>query len=199
MTFPTTAILDTANRANEGPPPSASWSDDPAEDGIKIVTLRLAIDGVSSGVAWWDTQYGKNCEVYVTISTLPADGQSVYLYARYDSQDVDGLGYKLEYSREIATPPDVFTLSSDAPTILTVEQNLEAGGGIGLQIIGDSLSIWYATAAGVWTVIGNITDTEHQSGGYIGLAMDGVAPRALDFGGGAIIPASTGEQPRSID
>jgi len=198
MPFPVAPILDTGTRPDEGPPPSISWSDDPIADGIKIVSNRFAPDG-ASGVSWWNTLYGPDSEVYITVTTLPGDGQSVKLFGRFDSQDLNGAGYQLTYNHEIITPPSVFVLSDPNVDILGVNQTLAVGDSFGLQMNGSLISIWYKPAAGVWTLLGSVVNSAHTAAGYIGLELQTVTTRAVDFGGGNSVDWSTltGPQVRS--
>ncbi|KKL92143.1 hypothetical protein LCGC14_1887670 [marine sediment metagenome] len=72
MAFPTTGLLDDFNRGNEGPPPSADWTT--LVEGHKVVSNECQSNNTSASqnVSMWDTNtFGPDCEVFISIPTLP--------------------------------------------------------------------------------------------------------------------------------
>ena len=189
MTFPTTAVLDDFDRDDEGPPPSASWTSQAGEDGLLVLSDQCAgEDSNNDCFAWWNTEYGSSSEVYVTLDTLPEDGLSAILFARFDSQDTDGSGYRLVYNREDEDSPDIFAVeridAGDETELLSIEQDINTGDSIGLEIVGSTLTVYHKPGSGSWTSLGSATDSTYADAGYIGLMLGGSAARGDDFGGG---------------
>jgi hypothetical protein len=75
LTFPTTSILDSGIRDDEGPPPSSDWSSsvDSDDAGMKIVSNQVAPDWTGRSSALWDDLFTRSQEVYATVEALPPD------------------------------------------------------------------------------------------------------------------------------
>lgn len=70
MAFPQRGISDDFNRANQGPPPSASWVTIVA--GYKVDTNQLRTSASSDQGMYWNTTDGPSCERYITLAALPS-------------------------------------------------------------------------------------------------------------------------------
>lgn len=191
-TFPTNGLLDNFNRANEGPPPSASWGGKihSVTDGLKVVSNECNRDG-SSGFwsSYWGASFNANCEAYATISSTDLTGASNYsVYARVVNQGTSAPdGYAVEYDAN-AQLLKLYRVDDGVSTTLdSISINLNSGTGdkIGILCVGTTISSWYKQAAGAWTMADSVTDSAYNSSGKIGLwiAGNGVFD---DFGGGNV-------------
>lgn len=95
MSFPGTPILDTFDRANEGPPPSASWTTVGAT-GWKVSANRVTANGAGASTVW-NTTYGSDVEFYATF----VSGNGWAFFIRYNSGT--GNGYYFYYSSSVIT------------------------------------------------------------------------------------------------
>jgi hypothetical protein len=203
MAFPTTSVLDTGDRANEGPPPSASWEynyGNPGaadDDGLKIVSNQIASNGTAGNYAnsYWTTSYGPDCEVYATVSTLPETGEELGLEARITSPSTGGGvnattdSYQVGWIQQGSNNLYISRLDNSVYTQLGAIQsvtNLSAGNKFGFELIGSTLQA-YRHNGSSWAAWGTSrTDSTYSAAGKIGLTLQGTTVRLDDFGGGTI-------------
>lgn len=202
MAFPTTSVLDSGVRADEGPPPSASWSAlgiNSASNLLRVVSNKIVTTaGNQNGV--WGTEYGPDSEIFMTVTTLPVNGGALQMGIRlvqYGGGTVDG--YRMTFTRADTNPGfdfSLFRLDNSAATQLGATVN-EAGGAIaagiqfGVDIIGSTIT-GYANRSGTWSSVGSASDGTYTASGGIGLRFVLVAG-INDFGGGTVAAgASTG-------
>src|SRR5215203_2389814 len=76
-------ILDTFNRANEGPPPSASWGGVvvSGQGGIKVVSNQVVADAGGDGTGYWGTSFNANQEAFIKMASVDSTSV-VLLFAR---------------------------------------------------------------------------------------------------------------------
>lgn len=184
--FPTTGILDDFDRADEGPPPSPSWTDTWLQGGLRVVTSECANNAAGGDAYWNPSTFGPNAEVFTTINVV----QAFYLGVRLTTPTpvaVDGyFVYYLGGNWTISRIDDgSFTqLGAAASAALSV------GDGAGLEADGSSISI-YNRDGGAWSLLTSRTDSTYATAGYIGLGCDSTSARADDFGGGTIEEQAT--------
>jgi hypothetical protein len=195
MSFPpVSGVLDGFNRADEGPPPSASWTSTNALTGFgtgQLVVLSNQCKATTSGIggAYWNlTDFNADCEVYATVSTLGANGQALRLYARLTDIGASTTdGYVLEFTPLAGTDTwKIFEITNGVLTQVgaTATQDIVAGDGIGFDLVGSTLK-GYRFNAAAWTEILSRTDSSHTAGGKIGMALQQTQWRVDDFGGGS--------------
>lgn len=195
MPFPTTAILDNFNRANTGPPPSASWSQ--GYGGIfgqfKVVSNQAAVNSLIFGYAenYWNVATYADCEAYVTIAAKPAAGSLFALMVRTVDIATNPDGYLLVLTPSAGTD----TLQIDrgdngVRTLLgaAVSQEVSVGDSIGIRAIGSTLTCWYKPSGGSWTELFSRTDATYSAAGRIELITNSAATIVDDFGGGTYVP-----------
>lgn len=197
MTFPTRGVLDDFNRANEGPPPSASWAG-PAWNGsgeIKVISNQCGADGAGYGDDYWNTSFGPDSEVYVDIPTLPAAGEEMGLLLRGKDPGAGGLdGYEV-YMAQVAGAAndtvDIYRIDNEATTKLgaTIVQEFAAGESLGFEAVGSNLTA-YRKTGGSWASLGVRSDATYGAAGYIGVELQNTTVRVDGFGGGtvAVVP-----------
>lgn len=198
MPFPINSTsIDNFNRANEGPPPSSSWTN--FSGGLKVVSNACVGNATGSNqISYWNVEnFGPDCEAFVTISSLPAtDGDQVIVFGRIDT--VGANGYDVAYNRAAGTDTLVIArVDAGVGTALnTLSQEVSAGDSIGIQIIGSTIYAWYKASAGSWELKGSSTDSTYSATGKLALGTNyaSTSPNMDDFGGGAIKVVSVNAQ-----
>jgi len=200
MTFPFSPVLDTFNRANTGPPPSASWTSDllakgADEAGLRVVSNKLSAVPMTSppkvASGWWSTPFGKNQEVYVT----QRDGgafSNFELWARVTNPGTTGVtGYLVTLYHEGfvvqkyggGTYTDIGA-PGDYPT--GPGATLDDNWGVGFSVVGSVLSVYFKSPTGAWTLQATRTDSTYTTGSYIGILNYDSNLAYDDFGGGVV-------------
>jgi hypothetical protein len=198
--FPTTVVLDDFNRADSGPPPSASWNNDMRFEGAGNQGLAVRSNaargptpgGLKSATAYWNTVFRDDNEAYVTLGALsPPSHVSCQVWARGSNL---GTAKAAAYVVALEESGNISLLRYDdiggigynfLPGTSTVNYPLTTGDKVGIRCIGNTVEAW-ARKAGVWARVLSCTSSVHPNGGQIGLySYDG--SRAFDdFGGGSI-------------
>lgn len=192
MAFPTTGILDSFDRANEGPPPSANWTTGVrgTTSGLQVVSNACVqtVADFNTADAWWNVgTFGPDSEVYVTYTTVQS-GPDARLYLRLQqpgsSSTVDGY-LCLATDTSLST----YRLDNGAFTQLGATETitLASGDSLGIEGVGSTITPYQKTG-GVWSAITTRTDATYGAG-YIGMALSGTGWVVDGFGGGAVVTA----------
>ncbi len=183
--FPTTPILDTFVRANEGPPPSANWTNqvENVAGGMIVVSNQLAGNS-DAGSAWWSAaSFGPNSECYLT---FPVTGSSVRLYLRLQtpgSAAVDG--YML--FQNAGTVVQLYRLDNNSLTLLTqvTVPSFVDGDAYGMRMRGTTLSAWRrASGSAQFRWLTAVDDAGYAGAGNVGVQFNNGTTRGSNFGGG---------------
>ncbi len=190
--FPTNSLLDNFNRANEGPPPSASWvTPYVAYYAGMSVSGSQCVSASAPAAAAWNTSFGPDSEVYCTLVTLGADAY-LDLYVRLNDLNFGGSVdyYYLGIGHVSGTTYDwtLRAVVNGTPTTIDESQvNLSDGDALGLSAVGSQIKGYYKPAAGVWTELGGGTDSTVPGAGYIMIDWQGAGTLTIDdFGGGTV-------------
>jgi len=185
----TTSVLDTFNRSNTGPPPSASWDYPVAsgEGGLKVVSNALAPNASGSPCSsYWKTAFGAPCEVYATITNNAGIFELYCRLSDVETSNQDGYGIYIDPANGVV----IFKIVNGTYTQLgdAVSATISNGHKYGLTAIGTTLTLWRDTGSG-WSSVTTRTDSSITSGGYIGALIysAGGTARLDDFGGGTAI------------
>jgi len=190
MPFPTSGVLDDANRANVGPPPSANWTTAlltvDGANGHKVLTNRIVGNGIDAQSYWNAADYGPDCEVYADVATQSDD---MYLFLRLvsiGSGTTDGyaLELKLTDSWQLQRV-DNGALTGIGLAVVSAVAN---GDAIGFEVIGSTLK-GYKRVSGVWSEVLSRTDSTYSAAGKLGIGTVATATALDDFGGGTIVTA----------
>jgi len=168
------AILDDFNRADEGPPPSASWVTPIGYDGLEVISNECAPDpAVGSGSATWGTPFGADQVVYATIPSIPAGiNWNVWLYARHPNSN-EYLAKGCYFAEAAAGFVVLYVCHAD----MSVHQLAwaaiawAAGNRIKLVCKGTTIKAYVDAGAG-WVEKLSVTDSSWTSGGYIGVYLN---------------------------
>lgn len=193
MTFPTTPILDTAVRANEGPPPSANWTTPAAASGFNITSNKFAGTGAGNVSVWNPRTFGPDCECYLTVDTLEGVSSSFSVVAR--AKDTGSLatidGYAVAHNQLAGTDTiQIQVLTNGAAVTLGANFNQEvaAGDSLGIRVFGSTIEAWYKSGALAWTLLGSRTDSTYAAAGSLVMIGLGTTGRYSNFGGGIYAP-----------
>lgn len=194
MAFPTTAVLDTFDRANGaiGSNWAAAFGDSAAA--INANTAKGAAGGWY-GMYWTPGTFGPDVECYYTLTAYDAgSSQQAMVLARLTTPT----GSYTAYSARIAANQcqlakivgGTYTALATGPSGLTIA----AGDKIGISCIGDQISLWYAPG-GVWpsTPTLTVTDASISGSGYLGVDWNqsGANTNGMEnFGGGVAAVAA---------
>lgn len=189
-TFPNNAVLDNANRTNEGPPLSSSWTT--VSNGLKVVSNVIAPGSASVGVAsntyWNVSTFGPDMESYVDCSTRGGVNDEIDLYVRANTALTTG--YLAAFFNGIV---QVFQTPSEAVQLGgNITQVIASGDSVGMTVVGSVITIYYKASGGSWTSIGTRSDTTNDGTGSNNRIALGIYNgtdanlREDNFGGGTI-------------
>lgn len=187
-TFPINGILDNFNRANGGPPLSASWTDSivTTDGGMQVVSSTAVgnTGGFTINSSWWNVStFGPDCEAYVTTSGTPNLGGVMIRLQAPGTAGVDGYyGQFWVGGSQIL----IKRIDNGAETVLLTVNSITVGAGdaIGLSAIGSSIELWWNDSGGGWVSKGSVTDATYGSSGNIGIVSSDNVGGVDDFGGG---------------
>lgn len=193
--FPTTGILDDFNRANEGPPPSASWAGPvfPRFFGTHLkVSGNAAIANVDDYADdYWTTIFSSaDGEMYQTFTTLPADTKIMYLGIRLVSpgtSGVDGYVYQVTVSNAGNEAEVLGRLDNDTLTNLgatDTSANWGNGDAQGVDTVSNAITAYRKPSGGSWASRFSRTDGTYALAGYGSIGAQGSAFVIDDAGGG---------------
>lgn len=191
--FPQASVLDNFNRANEGPPPSANWTDKIVSshaNGLKVASNALACGASVPASSYWSAAtFGPDIEVYATFVTVPtANLSQVSLWGRL-AEPVTSTpdGYRViatintgsndSLGLQIITDGIAGTLGGAS---ISIGGDYAAGDSIGMKIVGPSLTAYYKPSAGSWTEILRATDATYSAAGYVGAQFSTDTSAVLD-------------------
>jgi len=194
VAFPTTSVFDNFTRANEGPPPSASWTNDvlgSGASGLEVVSNQLAHGlGIGRKDNWWNpATFGPDTEVYALIGTIT--GSQCRLYLRLanpgTASSVDGYLYGVNH---IGGPANaVYRIDNSVLTQLGASESVTWANGdsIGISMAGSDL-LTHKKTGGSWADGVTRTDATYSASGNIGVALEDTDTATLDdFGGGTVV------------
>lgn len=198
MAFPTNAtLLDDFNRANVGPPPSASWTSQiflSDNNALRVLSNQCGSSGTGSNqTAWWNpTTFGPDVEVYAQVPAFGLSGHYAGLFARLTGTGtVASSGYVFYAVGD--SQAEFYRVVDGTYTAIgaAISQAWLPGDWMGFEVVGTTLT-GYRKTGGAWSVVGTRTDSTYTGAGHIGLYTDNNTIRFDDFSGGPVVTASPG-------
>jgi len=180
--FPQSGILDDFNRADEGPPPSSSWTT--LQSGHLVLSNQIyGVSDIESNVSTTISTYGPDSEAYVTLTSLPGNTGWMMLNVRFQMGVV--VGYSVYIYRDDDNG-DTVTLYGDGE-LDSSPITLQAGDSFGVSAVGNEISYYHKPVGQAWEMLGSVTDSFYPDAGtlLIGSTYDG-DPAMDDFGGGTV-------------
>lgn len=195
MAFPTTPILDSGAGADETPVTTNFTV--PVDTGIGSLNRTSNQFASASGFAgaYYDlSQFGPDCEAYATIAAIPGGGEDALVFARFKDVGTatpDGYYWRVTggatFTATLRVETDGSSSILDTVSSLTVVN----GDKLGIACIGTTIQGWLFQS-GAWSKLSEVTDATYGAAGYIGMILNGGAPKLTDFGGGTISAAVPG-------
>lgn len=174
------ALLDNFNRADGGlganwTTPSFSWS----PTALAILSNQVKTGTGASWQYWNPTEFGRDCEVTVTVATRPGtDTKRFYIYLRTDVSGSTPEGYALAVQRN-GTQCLVYFLKStggvETQLGSTASPTIVDGDTITFRVIGNRLEAFQNGA-----LINSTTDSTFTKSGYAAIYMDTDSATRLD-------------------
>jgi hypothetical protein len=191
MAFPTTAVLDNFNRADTGPPPSASWSTPTGAGGCAVSGNYCYCDSSPAWSIYNVSTYGANSEAYGTLVNDPDSNTHGVLARMVQTGDVTTIdGYSVRVVESFGVKVNIYRVDNGAATQLGSSKSvaLVASSKFGIEIIGSGISSYTKIGAGSWTKQDTQTDATYSAVGNVGIYLTSFT--ALDdFGGGTVVSA----------
>jgi hypothetical protein len=188
MTFPLTGALDTFVRADENPLSYGGRWAGPLRIDFGDAACRLVSDaavGQTDSVAdsYWTAGFSGAVEVWGVVSGYDDDPE---LWACVSGEGTDGLsGYLLYTSSDEEINVNRIDSGSYTEILDLTGLSLGAGDGLGMSVEAGVVTVYHKPSAGVWTSIGNVTDTTYTSGKIgLGFNADSTGTKFTEFGGG---------------
>ena len=157
-----------------------------------LIQSNAVQGGTASGTninRWLPTSYG-NFDVTYKVTTKTADTFDQGLWVRTTTTDVVTTGgYILDFGPTAGTDVLLVVRVDPGPvtnTLLTVNQELTAGDSVGFRVIGNSFSIYYKPAAGPWTLLGSVSDSNYPNPGGLWIYTSDTTGLMDDLSAGAI-------------
>lgn len=194
MAFPVSAVLDNFNRADGAL--GANWGGklfSGNSGGCTVVSNRAQCTGSQSDY-WSAATFGPDCEVHATFPNLFNFGP-VGLFLRVSSPGTASFtGYEV-YAYPIGALIQVYRIDNGSYVQLgsDISQSLSDGDSVGMEMIGDTIQVYYKSGAGAWSAVGpTFTDSTYTGAGYLGMEGDGGGSLSIEnFGGGVIASGPT--------
>jgi hypothetical protein len=174
--FPSSAILDSFNRADEMPLNQTNWQD---VYGTLVVANQGRINSVGLvnglGSSFYNTAFGPDCDVYVSI---PAINRTIFpltqvvVFARYDVDAENGYSVRMDYITGGGGWAGTIYLdridAGVATNLASYNVTLANGDGIGVRCDDDDISAYHYTL-GAWALLGTETDATYAAAGLCGI------------------------------
>jgi hypothetical protein len=202
-TFPTTGLLDDANRADDAtPPPGAGWGGMLYSAGgqFQVLTNQFAPLGGGTSTDYWGTLFGTDQEAFVDIATKSTvNGSATFVDLRVVAPGTSAWdGYEIE-TIVVAGADEcrIYRVDNEAWTQLgaMVNQEFASGESLGGEAIGSALTL-YRKSAGSWASVLSRTDATYApASSYIGMGSYEASTtefRLDNFSGGTVVAAGGG-------
>lgn len=191
MPFPSTGILDSFDRANEGPPPSAEWTTPAGVSGLIVSGSLCAANAANALGIFSASSVGPNCEAYYTVTTATGAAAQVQVWAR--AKDIASAatidGYSISVTEAATDSWAINSITNGIASQLGASfgQEVSNGDSIGIECFGSNIAAWYKASGGSWIKLAERTDTTYAASGYIGIGIMDTTGRVNDFGGGTTV------------
>lgn len=145
--------------------------------------------GTGSSSYWNLTTFNPEVEAYLTLATLPIAGAFSQVAMRVTTPpSATFTGYIMRVIASTGLFDFRIKINGAATVSLGTISHaaLAAGDSFGMSCVGTTLSAYFRAAAGTWTGLGSIIDTQITGGGYITFSVPDATTRATNVGGGSM-------------
>ena len=193
MTFPlpSTPILDTFNRPDQDPINlSGNWITPTPNTGtnVQVISNEAATTNSAGGSeVYWRRRFGPDCEVYVTCTVKPDNGNWFFLNLRIDNNDPPSAFVSAYFMLCTASAgTDVIQIwRQDNPGALLASVNLEFNSGdrFLFRAEGSTFTGYRDSGSGFVQII-QAVDATYNNAGWMSMQLKNSVVRLDDFGGG---------------
>jgi len=187
--FPCTPVLDNFNRANAGPPLSASWLE-PCQVGTSgsftVVNNQAVAQAPSSRSTCWNDVFNADMEVYARIVTPPLTAP-IGVFLRMNDAGLGSLTGYVVYVMNTGLTLRIARFDSASSAALICPDSpvtVYPGDSLGATIIGNTITVYQKPGSGPWASIATCSDDTYSGPGTIGIDVYSSAV-IEDFGGGS--------------
>jgi hypothetical protein len=187
--FPTTPVLDSAERADENP--ATGWTGPIYSAGngaLKVASNTLCAHAAPSS-RYFNAKgpFAADQEVYFTIAAEDAAWFFHVPFCLHGTLPDTPNGYLLNVSSQ-ANTITVEKMANGAITAIgaAISQTLANGDSVGARRWGTTIEVWYKAAAGIWTRLGTREDATYSVGGSLGMILLSTSQQFTNYGGGTV-------------
>lgn len=192
-----TIILDDFNRANEGPPPSSSWST-PVANGdashyVRNNGVGVSADDAQTSSYWNVTTYGPDVEACASLTDTSAFLLHGAMVRIVNPNNASTAGGYMVVANPSTSVTQVYRLDGTTYTLLgaDISTTWANGDAVCIKAVGATIEAFRKPSGGSWGSIGSRTDSTYSSAGYSGVFSYGGSGVAIgDNFGSATIASS---------
>lgn len=181
------STLDSGSRANEGPPPSSSWSASSissTSSGLAIISGSIARPGAGYSSGYWGTEFSADCVSAWTVTTS-GDWEVEHRGKDFAGATWDALSFFFD-SAALTLQALITVDGGVTSTLATCAATIGSGKDVGFATLGSSMCA--ATySGGVWTTMFTVVQGTLSNSGAIGLWANGTQPQFNNFRAGNIV------------
>ena len=173
LPFPSTELVDDFNRADTGPPPSASWT---THDGVGLLVAGNRVNPSTSGTDnashYHVKAYGPSLDVTCKVDTKGANWMSLVLRLT----NTAGGGFRAIEVAWLVSPNAIVVFDALNGTYTQVGPRYPvawaSGDSLGVRAMGSAIRPYIQAGAGAWNQVGYIWDTSHAlEAGFVGMNL----------------------------
>lgn len=190
MIFPLTPVLDSFDRANEGPPPSSNWTSDAFGFGggeFQVVSNQMTNTSSDGNGFWNASTFGPSMEAYITLVTWVFGGNDFDLIFGYSADAEEAYGIKV--LSDTSTMRLYQSVGGFQTTLIETEFPKTGANGnkIGIRKLGSRISaFWAESETTEFAEICSATDTTHTGQATIMMYSRNASAVHDNFGGGTL-------------
>lgn len=203
LAFPSAAILDDFNRANEGPPPSSKWTTDyygAPINGFRVSGGACYADLNYSSSYWNAERFGPDIECSFTVADGFTSPVSIaFIYSDIGSYVYDG--YEVNF-RPGSNRLDGHAVVNGGYTTDVFDVTVSAysvGDKLGVRLVRGRLEGWHQPVGGDWTLIASGDDATFSGMAHLAVYIDSASTAIDDFRGGNLTRSIGAARPDLID
>lgn len=173
MPFPSVSLLDNFTRANEGPPPSASWVTSDT-NGLKVVSnlcVQTTTDG-SWNAATWNTQFTADQEVAAKIGFIAGGPYSSVSARQQTNNDYGSNHYEMGFYHQTGNDEAVIYkvvggVFTQLGAVFNIGTEWANGDSLGMKLTGSTIEAFRNGAS-----LGTRSDSDISGAGYAAIGVN---------------------------
>lgn len=190
-------ILDNFNRANTGPPPSASWSA-PVANGdashyVRSNGIGTNTDDTQTSSYWNVTTFGPDVEACTTLTDVASFLLHGAMVRIVNPNNTSTAGGYMAVALDGTSVTRIYRLDGTTYTQLgaDISTTWANGDAICIKAVGSTIEAFRKPSGGAWGSVGSRTDSTYTAAGYSGVFSYGGSGVDLgdDFGSATIASA----------